>query len=163
MPAGVLPDEGIGAQLGYILSATITGVVDWQLILFTNDITVDASTVYADLTEATWAGYTRRTLARAMWTAPTVSDGCATSTYTTSPQVYSVGTVDPDTINYGAAYYDPGGGVLRWCQRFDDADLNALTTGGQFQILPTYTLTSAACEAMMSAARPTARRKRKGK
>jgi hypothetical protein len=75
--------------------------------------------------------------------------------------VYYVGLISTPIINYGVAYYDPGAGVLRWVQRFDDADLNPLTTGGQFQILPTYTLTSAECGSMMMSARRAARRTRK--
>jgi hypothetical protein len=158
MPAGLLPDEGIADQLSYLLSATISGVVPWQLVLWVNDITPDYDTVFSDLTEATWPGYSRQTLTRANWTAPTVNMGCATSTWQETPIIYYVGSVSPGTINYGAAYYDPGAGVLRWVQRFDDTDLNPISTGGQFQLLPQYTLTSAACTSEMTRIRSKKRR-----
>lgn len=148
MPAGILPDEGIAAQLSYILSATISGVLPWQLVLFVNDITPDYNTVFSDLEEATWPGYSRQTLTRSAWTAPEVFEGCATSTWGTSPIRFYVGAVSHVT-NYGAAYYDQSNDVLRWVQRFDDADIAPLQTGGQFQLLPVYTLTSADCAAMM--------------
>jgi hypothetical protein len=145
MPAGLLPSEGIGAQLEYILSAPITGVLSWLLVLFVNDLVPDADTVFADLVEASWPGYSRLQLARDGWTTPTVWGGCATSTWGTEPLVYNVGPVSPGVINYGAAYFDGTTGLLRWVQRFDDADLFALVPGGQFSLLPTYTLTSAEC------------------
>lgn len=151
MPAGLLPDEGIGDQLYWILSAPISGVTNWQLVLWVNDYVPDNTTTLANLTEATWPGYSRVTLDRSTWTTPTVSSGCATSTYGTTPLVFYVGSVSPGTINYGAAYYDPGAAKLRWVQRFDSADLNPITAGGQFQILPQYTLTSAACSGAMAA------------
>ena len=145
MPAGILPDEGIAAQLSWILSAAVPGVLPWQLLLFTNNLVVDANTVFADLVEASWPGYSRQTLDRSAWTTPTVVTGCATSTWGTVPIVYNVGAVSLNTINYGAAYYDQSSGVLRWVQTFDTADQVPLQVGGQFQLLPQYTLTSAAC------------------
>jgi hypothetical protein len=148
MPSGILPDEGIGDQLSYLLSAPITGVLPWQLVLFVNDLTPSYDTVFSDLEEATWPGYSRQTLSRSNWTVPTVYEGCASSTWGVSPIVLYVGAVGSVT-NYGCAYYDQSNDVLRWVQRFDDADIAPLIPGGQFQLLPVYTLTSADCAAMM--------------
>lgn len=162
MPSGLLPDEGIGEQLANILSATISGVLPWQLVLFVNDLTPTFETVFSDLTEASWPGYARFTLTRSYWTTPAVNQGCAASTWGTVPLVYYVGAVADETINYGAAYYDQSNDVLAWVQRFDDADLNPLVAGGQFQILPQYTLTSAACS-MLGKNKPPRGRVTKGK
>jgi hypothetical protein len=157
MPAGLLPDEGIADQLYYILSAPIAGVLNWQLILWTNDYTPSFDTTFADLTEATWGGYSRMILDRSTWTPPDVNMGCATSTYGTDPISYTV-TDGPEETNYGVAYLDPGSGVLRFVQRFDDADISPIEIGGQFSILPQYTLTSAACGTAMARANRKIRR-----
>lgn len=162
MPAGLLPDEGLAAQLAYILSADIAGVVPWQLVLWANDLTPSYQTVWADLVECAWPGYSRRILTRANWTAPVVNQGCAQSTYGTVPQAYQVGTVPAGTVVYGAAYYDQSSGVLRWVQRFDDPDLAALVSGSVYQVLPSYTLTSAACS-MAGKNKPPRGRVTKGK
>jgi hypothetical protein len=148
VPSGILPDEGIADQLAYILSATISGVLPWQLLFFTNDVTPTHATVLSDLLEATWSGYARRSLDRSVWTTPTVFGGCATSTYGTDPQQYSVGIVG-DVTNYGAALVDASLGVIRWIQRFDDTDIRPLVSGSRWQYLPRYTLTSAECVSMM--------------
>ena len=50
---------------------------------------------------------------------------------------------------YGFALADPGTGQLRFIQRFDDDDIVPLESGGRISLLPTLTLTSAACSSMM--------------
>jgi len=144
MPDGLLPNEGIGDQLEYVLKRSVAGVLPWQLIFFTNDIVPDADTVLADLVEATWSGYSRLTLDRSEWTTPEVNDGCAHSTWGTDPQVWYV-TGDSDETNYGYAFIDYTSGVIRFIQRFDDDDIQPVTPGGKVTLLPTYTMTSAAC------------------
>lgn len=144
MAEGFLPDEGIADQLEYILKRSIAGVLPWQLIYWTNDIVPTAATVLADLTEATFSGYTRLTLDRSMWTTPTVHDGCAHSTWGTEAQVWYV-TGGPTETLYGYAYIDFTAGKIRFVQRFDEVDIQPIKIGGKVTILPTYTLTSAAC------------------
>lgn len=144
MSAGILPDEGIAAQMQYILSADIVGVLPWELMIWTNDYEPDNSTTLADLVEASWYGYSRASLDRSLWTVPTVLDGCARSTWGTDPLVWTVGSSTP-VVNHGVAYVDRMAGVLRWVQRFDDADLRPTELGMQVKILPVYTLTSAEC------------------
>lgn len=148
MPAGLLPDEGIGGQLQYILSSSISGVLPWQLRLFVNDIVPDNTTKLADLVEATWLGYNRASLDRSKWTLPSVADGCARSTWGTDPIEWTCHSTDHPT-NYGVAYVDFTTGVIRWIQRFDDADLRPLEPNQRFQLLPVYTLTSAECGGIM--------------
>lgn len=144
MPDGILPDEGIGVQLRRILDPASADHATWRLILFVNDITPDADTVLADLTEATWAGYSFVTMIPGNWTTPEVDTGCATSTYGTTPLTWYV-TGGPLQTNYGYAMIDPGAGVIRFVQRFEPADIQPVVVGARVILLPTYTLTSAAC------------------
>lgn len=144
MPAGLLPQEGIGDQLEYILRANISGVAPWQMIFFKNNVIPDENTVLADLEEADFGGYMRLTMTRATWTSPTLSGHCATSTWGSDAVVWSVTGGPPQTL-YGYAYIDFTSGVIRFVQRFDDADISPIVVGGQITLLPQYTLTSAAC------------------
>lgn len=160
MAVGLLPDEGIGDQLAYLLSAPIPGVLPWQLIIWVNDIQPDADTVFDDLLEASWSGYSRLTLDRSTWTVPTVSNGCAVSTYGTVPLVY-MPSGDLIETNYGAAYYDASKDVLRWIQRFEDGDIAPIVPGRSWSILPQYTLTSSTCGSALMAARRRARARKK--
>jgi hypothetical protein len=145
MAAGLLPDEGIGETLSNILSTPFSGLLPWLALLWVNDYVPTSATTLADLVEASWSGYYRQTLTRGGWSAPVVTSGCAKATWGSDPIVLSVGTILSPTINYGIAYYDPGYGVLRYVQRFDDADLFPLVSGGLYKFLPQFTLTSAEC------------------
>ncbi len=145
MPDGLIPDEGIDNVLMRILDpAGRGGSATWRLVFWVNDITPDNATVLADLVQATWGGYSFVTLMPGVWTDPVVDDGCATSTYGTTALQWNVLNAMGQT-NYGYALLDPGAGVIRFIQRFDDADIAPLQTGGNVLLLPRYTLTSAAC------------------
>jgi len=145
MPAGLLPNEGIAKQLEYILKSPISGVLPWELIFWVNDIVPDADTVLADLTEATWGGYSRLTLDRSLWTGFTVSDGCCHATWGMVAQTWYVTSGPTETI-YGYAYVDYTTGVIRFIQRLDEEDIRPVEVGGRVTILPEYTLTSAECD-----------------
>jgi len=144
MPAGLLPNEGIGQQLECILSRSVAGVMPWQLILWVNDLVPDADTVLADLVEASFAGYFPVSMDRALWTTPAVAGGCAHSTWQAVPTVWFVTGGPVETI-YGYAYVDATSGVVRFVQRLDSADIAPVEIGGKVSILPAYTLTSAEC------------------
>lgn len=144
MAAAILPDEGIAEQLAYILSVPIVGVLPWELMLWTNDYEPSTASVLSDLVEATFLGYSRRTLSRDGWTTPSVDVGCCSSTWGIEPQRYTVEQARGETV-YGLAYVDVSSGVLRWIQRFEDADINPLQDAQVLQFLPLYTLTSSEC------------------
>lgn len=144
MPDGLLPAEGIGQQLECILSRTVSGVPPWGCILWVNDITPTAATVLDDLVEATWSGYSPMTLPRSDWTTPVVTYGCAVSTWGTTPIVWYV-TGGPSETVYGYALVDTTAGVIRYVQRFEEADIEPVEVGGRVSLLPRYTLTSCAC------------------
>lgn len=145
MPAGLIPNEGIGAALQELLGATVPSILPWQMMFWKNNIVPDADTVLADLVESDWGGYVRLTLSRAGWTVPTVVNGCAHSTWGVDPVEWSV-TGGPEQAVFGCAYVDLGAGVLRYVQRFDDEDIVSVIIPGLVKCLPEFTLTSAECE-----------------
>lgn len=161
MAAGLLPNEGIAAQLEYILRAPILGVVPWELLLWVNDIVPDADVELGDLEEASFNGYTRYTLPREQWTVPEVEDGCARSTWGTVPLQWVVGNGLVQTP-YGYAMIDESSGVIRFIQRFDEADITPALVGRTLKLLPTYTLGSHECAAFSLVATRRRRTKRKG-
>jgi len=144
MPNGIIPDESLDIPLVYWLKQPISGVGDWKLILWVNDYVPVAGTTMANLTEATWGGYSRITMTRSLWQSPVISAGCGTIQWGTSPWVYFV-TGGPIQTNYGWAMLDEASGKVRWVQRFDPDDLDPIEIGGKFVFWPTITGTSAAC------------------
>lgn len=144
MPEGIIPDEGLDNVLLRILDPSRGGTATWRLILWVNDIEPDHATVLADLVQATWGGYSFVTLDPLKWTTPVITDGCASSDYDTSPLQWWV-TGGPTETNYGYALTDPGAGVIRFIQRFDEEDIAPVEVGARVVLLPKYTLTSAAC------------------
>ena len=145
MPDGLIPDEGLDNVLLRILDpAGRGGSATWRLVFWVNDITPDKDTVLADLTLATWGGYSFVTMMPGAWNDPVVKDGCVTSSYGSSVLHWDCLNAAGQT-NYGWAMIDPGAGVIRFIQRFDDDDITPLETGQDVLLLPQYTLTSAAC------------------
>lgn len=144
MPAGILPNEGIGDQLTYILSADVSGVLPWELLLWVNDIPVTTATVLGDLVEASFTGYSRQTLDRDQWQTPVLTGNCARSEWGVEPIQWLVTAALGETL-YGYAMVDTTLGVLRFVQRFDDEDIAPLETGGRVLLMPIYTLTTGQC------------------
>lgn len=135
----VLPNEGLADQLAYIIKTTISGVPDWTLILFSNNLTPNQATVYADLTLATFGGFSPVTLTRGTWTSPSIVSDEAVSTYDVTPIVWIV-TSGPQTI-YGYAMVTPSSPVIRAIERFTTPVV--VNTGGVLALLPRYTFTTA--------------------
>ena len=144
MPDGILPNEGIADQLVYLVQSPIAGVLESQCRLWVNDFTPDKDTVLADLQEATFSGYVRKTVPRADWQTPTVTDGCATSVNGTMPLQWTVTAATTEKV-YGYALVDVLAGVIRFVQRLEPDDIQPLAVGNVLKLLPQYTLTSAAC------------------
>ncbi len=113
----VAPNEGLDDQLAYILKAPISGVISWVLMLWLNaDLFPTTQTVYADLTEASFTGYSRVTVDRAQWTDPVLQGNAAVSTWGTTPTQW-VATGTPQTL-YGWAMVTQLSPVIRYVQRF---------------------------------------------
>ena len=145
MPAGLIPNEALAVTLQELLGVVATNPIPWMLVLWKNNIEPDADTVWADLEECDFGGYVRGTLSRSEWTEPVVADGCAHSTCGVEPMEWNV-TSGPTQTVYGYAFLDNTMGVLRFVQRFDDADIEPLAVPGTVSMLPEYTYTSHECE-----------------
>lgn len=135
----VAPNEGLVAQLTYILQSTISGVADWNLILFKNNATLTQASVYADLTLATFGGYSAVTLTRGSWVTPTIVSGVAVSTYTTTPQIWTVSS-GSETI-YGYAIVTASSPKIIYVEKFSSPV--AVAAGGILGVLPRVTLGTA--------------------
>jgi len=127
-----------------MIQSPISGVLPLELMFFVNDVTPTADTTLADLTEATFGGYSRLTLDRASWLIGSPADGCVHATWGSYAQVWYCTSGPVETI-YGYAYVDASLGVIRLIQRFDVADIAPLEVGGRVLLLPEWTLTSAEC------------------
>lgn len=144
MPAGILPDEGLDLTLSELLGKAAIPLIPWKLVLWTNDIVPTSTTVFADLIEATFSGYSRANLDRADWVVPLAVAGCCHATFGASPIAYTVSGGPFETI-LGCAYFDSLNGVLRFVQRYDPGDIKTVELGSIYKVPPTFTLTSAAC------------------
>lgn len=135
----VLPDEGLADQLSYIIKTAISGVADWQLMLFQNNLTPTQTTVFSDLVEATFSGYSRVTVTRATWTSPTIVADKAVSTWGTTGTTWT-NAGSTQTI-YGYALITASSPVIRVIERF--ASPVVMATGGIISVLPSYNFTTA--------------------
>ena len=140
--AAVLPNESLARLLSYWIGQTANVIVPWSLMLYTNDIELGPATVLADLTEATFDGYTRKTLAPASWTAPAVVADEAVSTYTTDPLTWTVGD-DSGTI-HGYAVIDATAGKIIGAESIDPPI--EYTPAGVIGVLPRMVMRGIPCE-----------------
>jgi hypothetical protein len=139
----VAPNEGLADQLDYILSADIDGVLPWLLMLWTNtDLELSQDTVYADLIEAEWDGYSRVTLGRDEWTDSVIEDDAAMSTWGSAPTMWSVNGTGAAV--YGYAIITPVDSVIRYVEAFGAPWV--LVPGRPVGVLPRVTLTTLAIE-----------------
>lgn len=119
-----------------LLLQYIVGMVNADnpvLHLFGNNVTPSDSTVIADLTEATSAGYAAITLASINWTT-TQTGGVTTAVY--SEETFAFGT---DAVAYGY-YVTNETGQLLWLERFSGAPFNIPDGGGTISITSKLTL-----------------------
>jgi len=144
MADGLLPNEGIAAQLQYLLQSPISGVLPWRFVFFVNDITPTPATVLDDLVLSTFGGFTPFDLSRADWTDPIVTGNCAVSTWGVDVLSWTFTSGPLETI-YGYAYIDYAGHLIRFIQRFDPADIQTVVVGEKIRLLPRYSLTSCSC------------------
>jgi hypothetical protein len=142
MPAGVVPDEGLGRGLRWWVNNPDTQTMPWEFLLFVNDFTPDEDTVLADLVECSWGSYSRVTMTPDDWTDPFIADHVARVDWGTEPTEFkNVG--GPTQTPYGFAFFDPLLGVLRYAERFDAGDIAAVPSGESKFILPRLTRRSA--------------------
>lgn len=119
-----------------LLLQYIVGLVDAGnpvLHLYQNDHTPSDSTVIANLTECTSAGYAAITLVSSNWTT-TQASGVTTAVY--SERTFSFTT---DGTSYGYYITNTLGNLL-WLERFSGAPFSLPTGGGTISISSRLTL-----------------------
>jgi hypothetical protein len=135
----VLPNVGLPFLTDRILRAAPVGMVPWQLVLWTNEYEPVQATVWSDLEEAVFDGYSRITLTPATWTAAVMVGDEAVSTYGTTPQLWTC-TSDPEEI-YGYAIIDSVSEKIYIVEAFEEPE--ELVVGRTIGVLPRYTQTTA--------------------
>ena len=100
-----------------------------KLKIFTNDATISPTTVAGDLTEATFSGYTERSLDRASWGAATTVDDKARMTYSV-PQIYTFAS-DQDIWGH---YITDASDNLLFVEKYDAARVQF--SGDELTIVP---------------------------
>lgn len=133
----LIPDEGAVILLAKMLKDQLSTDESYTLKLYQNNYTPVVGSTASSFTEATFGGYSPKTLTRAAWQTPTIVGGVASSTYGSTPQTWTLSS-SPQTI-YG--YYILGAVSLKvlWAERF--AVSRALTLGDALDLTPVFTLT----------------------
>lgn len=80
----VMPDEGKADVLDELFRLTSSRPT-WTLYLFSSNTTVGDASTFSDFTIATFTGYSNISIARADWSAATVSSNIGNITKTTAP------------------------------------------------------------------------------
>ena len=134
-----VPDEGLGEALDTLVKLALTSDQPLQLRLAVNDLVPQRTTVLADYTEATFAGYSRRTLNRADWQLAFVEENHEARTILAAgPQLFNP-TETGETV-YVVLIVDPGIEVVRYQKRL--ATPREVIDGVPFAVNPVITLES---------------------
>lgn len=134
----VLPNEGLPYLLDWMLRHTGGDPPDLVFTLWTNNYVPDQSTILANLTRATFAGFFEVVMLRSGWTAPVVVADVARSTWGTVPTEWTLAT---GTVTiYGWAAYNPGPLKAVIVERLDTP--RVLNVGDKIGVLPFFDLTT---------------------
>lgn len=111
---------------------------NFTLKLFTNDVTPAESDTAGTYTEASFTGYSAKTLTRsisgATWATPSTSTGTTSSEYNSgTPQSWTMGDAGPVTV-YGYFVIGATSTVLQWAERF--ASSRALSLNDVLNLTP---------------------------
>ncbi len=114
----VIPNEGKTFLLDYITQKVVNNYTDWQLMLWTNaSLSPSGTTVYANLTEATFPGYARVVLTHSLWGAATIVSNQAVSVWGgTQPIWTNGGSAQPI---FGYAYVTTSSPKIMLIQKYD--------------------------------------------
>ena len=134
----VMANEGTPIMLNYVLQRVANNYTDWLCMLWSNSsLSPSPTTVYANLTEATFTGYARRTIDHTKWQAPTIIGSVkAQSLYDTVPLSWTNTGSIQDV--YGYAIITPSAFKILWSQKLD-APIS-IATGGTIQFQPAMEL-----------------------
>jgi len=134
----VVPNVGELVFLSRLLAPS--GAENYTLKLFASAHVPAAGDVEAtlDAIEASFTGYTAKTLLPGSWGAPAVVGGIASSTYSGAPQTWTNGGAAPQTI-YGYYVVGATSGTLFWEEAFSTP--RTLNQGDTLNLTPVFTLT----------------------
>jgi hypothetical protein len=124
----LFPDEG----LVYQLSKTLATAVKYHL--YTNALVPTLSTVLANLTEATWAGYVS---VAQDWTAFTIQGVSAHNGYAIAPPINFTNTSGAPVSAYGYYVTDSGATKLLAVAAFDSPPIT-IANLGNYSVTPTW-------------------------
>lgn len=125
----VVPNEGESWFLKLALKDAAPGTT--TIRLFKNSVTLSDSTVWADLTEATFTGYASQSLSRAGWNEPTVG---SVTYINRSAVTFSCSGGSQDVYGYAVTYTDGGTTYILWAESFSSPI--TISSGGSIQITP---------------------------
>ena len=137
----VLSEAGQEQFIQWLLNTTISGVLDYQLMLFSNEIDPDCQVEFADLVESTFPGYARFTLNRGSWQPPTTVDCCTVSLYGSVPLSWT--NTGSSALVAGYAILLPPGDTLIAVQALSLP--LTLPPFGTLTLRPQFTLRAGAC------------------
>lgn len=112
-----IPDDAALYLLDVLLRRELVSDPGWLVALWEGSTVPDADTVWADLTECSWGGYSRRSIDRTVWQVPALLGGVPTCVYGTARMEW-VPTDDGSEVA-GWAIIDPVGPRLVAAQRSD--------------------------------------------
>lgn len=117
MPDLVVCADGENYLIDSCVSVPWVSGDDWECRLYANDVVPNRDTVLADLTEASFPGYLRKTLARGDWSAAVQISGRAATFFQGTPLSWlSSGTAQ---LIFGYMVCVAATGRMIWSQRLD--------------------------------------------
>jgi hypothetical protein len=138
-----VPDEGLEELLFRVTKALLVTPEPLELRLFVNDVLPIRGTTLATYTEATFPGYSRRTIEAADWSLlPIGPDHIARAALTAGPFAYTPGLTDE--VVYGVYLVNLSGSFVQFQRRFDVPLVPV--SGVQFRVSPVVTARSESYE-----------------
>lgn len=128
------PNVGVQEILRRALNYSATG--DVILKLYQSNTTPAEGDTTATYTEATWTGYSAKTLTGASWTVTNADP--AEASY--AQQTYTSTAGSQNQANYGYYVTNGAGTVLLWAERFTDGPYTIVNNGDTISVTPKITL-----------------------
>lgn len=132
----VVPNAGEVELLDKLLKDALTVDENYTLKLYNNNVTPDQTSVVGTFTEATFTGYSAKTLTRTGWTASSTVSNKAQSSY--AQQSWTCGATG-ETV-YGYYVLGATSGVCLWAEKF--ASPRILANTDVLNLTPVFTLNS---------------------
>lgn len=128
------PNVGVQEMLKRALNFSATG--DVHLHLFKSNTTPAETDTVATYTEATFTGYSVKTLTGASWTITNADPSSAS--YAQQTFTSSAGSQNENV--YGYYVTNSADTILLWAERFSDGPYNIVNNGDAIQVTPVITL-----------------------